>query len=53
VISDVWIEANPVTKGWRLTFNLDPQNEQLIELRVEVAFPDGQPADIWLYRWTA
>jgi glucans biosynthesis protein len=53
VISDVWIEQNPATQGWRLTFNLDPQKQTLIELRVTLAFPDQRPVDTWLYRWTA
>jgi glucans biosynthesis protein len=53
VISDIWVEPNPVTNGWRLTFNLDPEDEELVELRVELQMPDGRPADTWLYRWTA
>ena len=53
VLSDIWVEPNPVRGGWRLSFNLDPQKAALIELRVELAFPDERPVDIWLYRWTA
>ena len=53
VISDVFIELNPESKGWRVSFNLDPKDKTLIELRATLAFPDGRPVDIWLYRWTA
>jgi glucans biosynthesis protein len=53
VISDIWVEPNPASHGWRVTFNLDPQDEPLVELRVELHMPDGSPADTWLYRWTA
>ncbi len=52
-IGNVWMEPNPVTGGWRLSFDLDPQKAPLVELRVEIKYPDKRPADIWLYRWTA
>jgi glucans biosynthesis protein len=53
VVSDIWVEPNPASGGWRVTFNLDPQKAELIELRAALAFPDGRPVDTWLYRWTA
>lgn len=53
VVSDVWVEPNPASAGWRVTFNLDPQKQELIELRVTLAFSDQRPVDTWLYRWTA
>lgn len=52
-VNDVLIEKNPENGGWRLTFNLDPAGEKLIELRAVLAFPDSRPVDTWLYRWTA
>lgn len=52
-VSDILVDANPETKGWRVTFNLDPKDKTLIELRVTLAFADGRPVDTWLYRWTA
>ncbi|MGA0531013.1 glucan biosynthesis protein [Hansschlegelia sp. KR7-227] len=44
---------NPEIKGYRVTFDLDPGNEDLCELRL-VLEADGKPiSETWLYRWTA
>jgi glucans biosynthesis protein len=52
-VSGVTVQRNPLNGGWRLTFQLDPQDEETIELRAELT-PDGGPeAEVWLYRWTA
>jgi glucans biosynthesis protein len=52
-VSNIWLEPNPVTGGWRLAFDLDAQKAPLVELRVELRFQDKRPVDTWLYRWTA
>ena len=52
-VSDILVDVNPATKGWRVSFKLDPQDKTLIELRATLAFPDQRPVDTWLYRWTA
>jgi glucans biosynthesis protein len=52
-ISEVNIERNPLTNGWRLTFKLDPGSEKLIELRAVLKLDGGPSAETWLYRWTA
>jgi glucans biosynthesis protein len=52
-ISAIWVEPNPVTGGWRLSFDLDAQKATLVELRAELKFADKRPVDTWLYRWTA
>jgi glucans biosynthesis protein len=52
-VFNVVIARNPMTKGWRLSFHLDPESAASIELRVEVAFADERPAETWMYRWTA
>ncbi|WP_108659399.1 glucan biosynthesis protein [Acuticoccus kandeliae] len=36
----------------RVSFELDPDGESLIELRVQLKVADDQPAEQWLYRWT-
>ena len=51
-ISETTMQPNPLTGGWRLSFKLDPQNADQVELRVVVKI-DGIPAETWLYRWTA
>ncbi|MFD1331389.1 glucan biosynthesis protein [Methylopila musalis] len=44
---------NPEIKGYRVTFDLDPGNDELSELRM-VLEADGKPvSETWLYRWTA
>lgn len=52
-ISEINVERNPLTNGWRLTFKLDPGSEKLIELRAVLKIDGGPPAETWLYRWTA
>lgn len=51
-ISDVTVSPNPVTGGWRVSFHLDPAGTKLAELRANLIFEDGRPAETWLYRWT-
>lgn len=50
-IDEINMERNPLTGGWRLTFKLDPEGEEVIELRADVDF-GGVPTETWLYRWT-
>jgi len=52
-ISEINIERNPLTNGWRLTFKLDPGSEKLIELRAILKIDGGPAPETWLYRWTA
>jgi glucans biosynthesis protein len=51
-IRDVVGRPNPEIKGYRVTFDLDPGNEDLCELRM-VLEADGPVSETWLYRWTA
>jgi glucans biosynthesis protein len=51
-VSETTIQRNPLTGGWRLTFKLDPQDAETVELRAVVTI-EGVPAETWLYRWTA
>jgi periplasmic glucans biosynthesis protein len=52
-VSDVTMEKNPLTEGWRLTFKLDPEDAETIELRAVAEFDGNARAETWLYRWTA
>ena len=52
-IDHVTISRNPANGGWRLTFRLDPEGRDLIELRATLDFPDQRPVETWVYRWTA
>ena len=51
-LDHVVVLRNPATGGWRLTFQLDPADAELIELRAALEFADRRPAEIWMYRWT-
>ncbi|HEX7114447.1 MAG TPA: glucan biosynthesis protein G [Steroidobacter sp.] len=47
------LHANPLTKGVRASFELDPGNSDVAELRLRL-LKDEQPiTETWLYRWTA
>ena len=52
-VKNVVVIANPETGGMRLSFELDPQNETLIELTAALGFEAGQTAETWAFRWTA
>lgn len=52
-VRNVVIHDNPATGGLRLSFQIDPQNETLIEIRATMTFESGTPAETWIYRWTA
>ena len=51
-IDHIVVLRNPATGGWRLTFDLDPEDAELIELRAVLDFPDGRACETWVYRWT-
>ena len=52
-VDHVVLHRNPATGGWRLAFQLDPEDAELIELRAVLDFPDRRPTEIWMYRWTS
>jgi glucans biosynthesis protein len=43
---------NPETKGHRVTFDLDPGDDDLCELRMLLETDGGPISETWLYRWT-
>jgi glucans biosynthesis protein len=52
-ISNPMLLSNPTIHGIRASFELDPNNAELVELRLRV-MRDLQPVtETWLYRWTA
>lgn len=52
-IVDVTGRANPEIKGYRVSFILDPGDEDLCELRMVLESDTGRIGETWLYRWTA
>lgn len=51
-IQDLVVSDNPLTRGYRVTFILDPAKAEASELRLELKFEDSREAEVWLYRWT-
>jgi len=45
--------ASPLTKGVRASFELDPSNADVAELRLRLMRADKPASETWLYRWTA
>jgi glucans biosynthesis protein len=52
-ISNVMLLSNPTLHGMRVSFELDPNNAELCELRLRVMRAAQPVTETWLYRWTA
>ncbi|WP_346838298.1 glucan biosynthesis protein G [Microbulbifer sp. SAOS-129_SWC] len=50
-IKNVVVQRNPTTKGYRVSFELDPDGSAVAELRLELKFADGREAETWVDRW--
>lgn len=51
-IQNVVAQPNPETGGWRLSFELVPGNEKLVELWARLKNDEGPLSETWLFRWT-
>jgi glucans biosynthesis protein len=49
-IQNVVVQPNPETGGWRLSFELVPDNEKLVELWARLRTNDGPASETWLFR---
>ncbi len=52
-ISNVLSLANPETGGWRISFDLTPNGEKLVEMHCLLLGEQGPLTETWIYRWTA
>jgi glucans biosynthesis protein len=52
-IRNLVTQPNPVTGGMRVSFELSPNKEPVIELRTQLMMEDRPISEVWLYRWTA
>ena len=52
-ISNVSLVSNSALHGLRASFELDPSNADLIELRLRILRGDAPVSETWLYRWTS
>jgi glucans biosynthesis protein len=52
-ISNSTLVSNGTLHGLRASFELDPKDAELIELRLRVMRGDNPASETWLYRWTS
>jgi glucans biosynthesis protein len=52
-ISNVSLVSNSAMHGLRASFEVDPNNADLIELRLRILKGDRPITETWLYRWTS
>lgn len=52
-LRNIVTQPNPVTGGWRLSFELDPKKAPVAELRAQLVQGDLPLSEVWLYRWTS
>lgn len=50
---NVFSIANPETGGWRISFDMTPGGEKLVEMHCFLANDQGPLTETWIYRWTA
>jgi glucans biosynthesis protein len=51
-VSDATIQPIPGGDTWRLSFQLDPGSEKIIELHARLLDGDKPISETWAYRWT-
>lgn len=51
-IKNVVSRPNPETGGWRLSFNLEPDDAKVVELRARLRQDETPLSETWVYRWT-
>jgi glucans biosynthesis protein len=52
-ISNATLMSNSELHGLRASFEIDPRDADLIELRLRVMRGDKPVTETWLYRWTS
>ncbi|HEX3914368.1 MAG TPA: glucan biosynthesis protein [Steroidobacteraceae bacterium] len=52
-ISNASLVSNSELHGLRASFEIDPKDAELIELRLRVMRGDSPVSETWLYRWTS
>ncbi len=52
-LHDAVISENPEINGLRLTFELDPEGGETVEMRLELRSGERRIAETWVYRWSS
>ncbi|WP_453955222.1 glucan biosynthesis protein G [Bradyrhizobium sp. USDA 377] len=51
-ISNIVTQPNPITGGWRLSFQCAVKRQAAIELRAFLVQNEEPVSEVWVYRWT-
>ncbi len=52
-IQNAVVRANPEEGGWRIGFELLPEDAKAAELRAQLLMGDAPLTETWMFRWTA
>ncbi len=52
-IQNAAVRANPEEGGWRIGFELLPEDAKAVELRAQLLLGDAPLTETWMLRWTA
>jgi glucans biosynthesis protein len=52
-VRNLVVQPNPLTKGWRVSFELATNKQPVIELRAQLFSQDEAISEVWIYRWSA
>jgi glucans biosynthesis protein len=52
-LRNVVAHPNPETGGWRVSFELMPENNPAVELRAQLKDDTRPLSEVWVYRWTS
>ena len=50
-IENAVVQPNPETNGWRVSFELNPDGNDVVELRAQLRRGDEALSEVWVYRW--
>ena len=51
-VANIVVQRNPALPGIRVTFEMNPNGAELVELRMAIKAADQLISESWLYRWT-
>lgn len=51
-LRNIVTQPNPVTGGWRISFEFDSKKSRAAELRAVLLSGEEPLSEVWLYRWT-
>ncbi len=52
-LQNVVVQPNPEIGGWRISFEMLPGDEKLVEMHCILMGEQGALSETWIYRWTA